>query len=178
MRAELAVPERCVEAGGEGEVPEEVGGELHLPALGSESPGGKGHDPGVGDEDVERAVPRPREGVDGRRIGQVESRGPHLAPATEGGELAGERLGGLRTAGGDRDMRTGGGERPDGLGADARAAARDHGVASGEIHAVDDLRGGGVVIEGGCEERVGLHGGPFRKSAVRIDATAHGVDDL
>ena len=43
--------ERVVEADGEGEVPEMVGGELHLPALGGVRLG-HGHDPRVVDQQV------------------------------------------------------------------------------------------------------------------------------
>lgn len=141
------VPQSRVQASGQSEVAEVVGGKLHFPAVRGEGACGKGHDPRVRDEDVERPAPCPREAVDGGHIGKIEGLCVHPA-RTGGGRLLDQGLGGLRVARGDGDLRAGGGQGPDGFGAETRGTAGDHGTAAGEIHAVDHLLRAGVRVEG------------------------------
>ncbi|GGW85612.1 hypothetical protein GCM10010350_82730 [Streptomyces galilaeus] len=52
-----------VQFGGEGEVAEVVGGQLHLPPGRREDACGERHDPGVRDKNVERPLPGSYEGI-------------------------------------------------------------------------------------------------------------------
>lgn len=95
------VAQRGVQRGGQGEVPEEVGGELHLPAASGDGSGGQGHDPGIGDEDVERANPhvRAQESTDAGsdRSSAAARTGP--APGTaESSRMSGSAAAGRRVA--------------------------------------------------------------------------------
>ena len=115
-----------MQAGGEGEVTEVVGGELELPAFRGAEFGGR-HHAGVVDEDVERAVPVRDEVGDRLLVGQVQ-------PCADR----------------DGDFGAGGGEDPGGLQSEAGAAAGDDRASAGQVDAVDHLGGGG-----GWAERVG-----------------------
>jgi hypothetical protein len=64
--------ERVVQPGGEGEVAQEVRGELHFPALAGALELRERHDAGVVDQDVQRLVPGSGEAADGVLVGQVQ----------------------------------------------------------------------------------------------------------
>ena len=109
---------------GQREVAEVVGAELHLEAvLGALL--GDGHDAGVVDEDVEVALPRVGEGVDGGEVGEVEP--AHLGLAVDGG---GGRLALGDVADGEHDARAGAAELASGGEADAAVGAGDDEGAS------------------------------------------------
>lgn len=115
-----------------------VGRELRLPA--GPHPGlGAGHDPGVGDQDVEAGLPAQEplgERSYGIQIGEVEP--VDLDPSDTGERLA-RRLGPARR---DDDSRARVGERTGGRETQAGIAAGDNGRPAGEIAPVEDLTGG------------------------------------
>ena len=112
---------------GQREVAEVVRAELHLEAvLGALL--GDGHHAGVVDEDVEVALPRVGEGVDGGEVGEVEL--AHLGLALDGGR---GRLALGEIADGEDDVRAGAAELASGGEADAAVGAGDDEGASVEV---------------------------------------------
>ena len=119
---------------GEREVAEMICGELHFVPAGRHRQLLDRHHPGVVDQDVQRPVPRPDEGVDAGEVAQVE-RGDPGGPA----DVRGHALTRGDVADRKRDLGTRVGERPRGLDADPRRGARDDRALAGEVDAVDDL---------------------------------------
>ena len=79
------------------------------------------------------------------------------APPVVAAMSAAVRSPGGRVADRERDLGAGARERPRGLDADARRAARDDRAAPGEVDARDDLRGGRLEAEGGGDRRGRRH---------------------
>ena len=134
--------QRVVQAGGEREVPEVVRRELQLPPL--RGPGEpSGDNAGIGDEEVQRTVPRVDKTPDACLVGQVEVRNP------------GARDGGC-VADGEGHLGAGGGQRAGRFGADARGSPGHDGADAGEVDAVEHVvRGAGGRERGGDELRCG-----------------------
>ncbi len=82
---------------------------------------GDGHDPGVVDEDVDRAFPAVGERAHRRQICEIER--AHLGIT---GDLRGDPLAFLKVANGEDDMRAGAGEHAGGLQAEAAGGAGHH----------------------------------------------------
>jgi hypothetical protein len=151
--------ERAVQAGGQGEVAEVVGGELHLPAFGGAHQRG-GHQPGVVDQDVQRARPVRGEGAHGCLVGEVERGDQDRLVAGAGDDVPGGAVARLFVADGEGDLGAGTGQRAGGLDADAGGPAGHDGPAAGQIDAVHDLGGRGL-----CGER---GGDPFARTGRKL----------
>jgi hypothetical protein len=125
-----------------------VGGELHLPAL-RRAHERRGHDAGVVDQDVQRAVPPGRERRDGGLVGEIERRDQDLLVAGAVDDVLRGALAGLEVADrqGHLGARAGQGARR--LDADAGRAAGDDGAAAGEVDPFDYLSRGRLGAEGG-----------------------------
>jgi hypothetical protein len=78
-----------VQAEAQGEVPQVVDRELHLPALGRALLGQR-HDPGVVDQHVQRPVPVGNERRDRRSVGQVEPGDVNVRVAGGGSDVGGD----------------------------------------------------------------------------------------
>ena len=136
---------------GEREVPQVIGAELHLEAVGGVA-ARDGHDPGVVDEHVETVgvglPPQPGELIDRGQVGEIESL--YLDGRLRGAraDLLGGRLALGHVAHGEGDLGTVAGERQCGLEAQAGVGAGDDGPAAG---LVGDIRCGPLVAHGPIE---------------------------
>ena len=141
--------QRVVQADGEREVPEVVGGELHLPALGRVLERGERHHAGVVDEQVQRAAPVRHERGHRGLVDEVEAADAHGAAL--------DRRRGAPSRGGvahrERDLGAGPGEHAGRLDPDARRAAGDDRAPTGQVDARDDLGGRRVESESGGDGR-------------------------
>ena len=125
-----------------------VGGELRLVTAGIHGPLGRGRQTCVVDEDMQRttrAVPAGREGVDRRRVKEVQRTDLHALKTSQ------RRGGTLRVTRPDGDGSPGLAERAGGLQADPGVSAGDDDVFAGEIEARQDLVGGGSGGEAGAK---------------------------
>ena len=136
-----------MQAGGEREVAEVVGGELQLPALRRAQLSGEAMTPALLTRMCSGPSQRGDERRDGRLVGEVERRDEDLLVAGGRGDVLGGALAGLGVADGEGDLGAGAGQRAGGLDADAGRAAGDDGAAAGQVDAGDDLGGGGVGAE-------------------------------
>jgi hypothetical protein len=153
----------AVQAAGQREVAEVVGGELALPALAG-APERAGHDPGVVDQDVHGAAPGADERRDRGLVGQVE-RGDGDLPAGGRGDVGGGPVAGDLVADGDGDVGACAGQRTGGLDADAGRAAGDDGPPTAQVDVGQYLGRGGPGGERGADQ--GGVGHVFRPSRIK-----------
>ena len=136
--------ERVVQAEREREVPEVVGGELQLPALGRARLGGR-HHACVVDEHVQWARPGRDEGRDRRPVGEVEVLDAHVGIARGFDDLAGRALAGGKVAHRERHVGSRARQRTRRLDSDPGRAAGDDDAATAEVDAACYFRSRRVV---------------------------------
>lgn len=146
--------ERVVQARGEREVAQMVGGELQLPSLFGVLLGA-GHDAGVVHQDVQRALPGRGECGDGRRIGEVQVGHMHVLVAGRFGDVLGDELADRHVADGQSDGRPRTSQGPSRLRAETGGCAGDQRTAAREIDTLRDLCGRAGETEGRDDERHG-----------------------
>ena len=119
-------------------------------------PCGRVHDPGVVDQDVQRARQAAVNASTEREVGEVEVGDGDVVATAGAGDVGGDALAGGGVAHGEGDLRAGVGQGPRGLDADARRGAGDDGPAAGQVDALDHLEGGGRVVEGAGDRHVAM----------------------
>jgi hypothetical protein len=137
-------------------VPQVVGGELLLVAADPPLKLRKYHDPGIVDQNVQRASP-----VVGERGHRFQVR--HVHPGDVDGIVAGldaqvgcDLPSCVGTPDREGDLGAGGRQCAGGLHPDAGGSAGDDGAPAGEVDAVDHFGGGRVAVERAVEK--GSHG--------------------
>ncbi|GAB4000831.1 hypothetical protein GCM10029992_34170 [Glycomyces albus] len=113
-------------------MPQVVGGELRLVSLRAE-PAGRGHDPGVVDQDIDPAAEVGGEGCHRVQVEQIEVADLEIGAGMRVGDGGGGRAGLGLVADGHDHVRALGGERPRGSQAEAVAGPGDQDAAPGLV---------------------------------------------
>ena len=133
--------QRIMQADGEREVAEMIGGELHFVAARRQRQLLDGHHPGVVDQDVQRPVPSADEGGDAAEVAQLQRADGDRGIPGVFADLRGDPLARGGIAHRECHRRTCGRQRPRGLDADARRCAGDDGALAAQVDAINDLGG-------------------------------------